>query len=530
MKPLFMLMLLQLRSAFRRMTRGLRSVKGALLFVFGLLVIGLWIGPSIYTAHGLPRTDPNRVRDLAPIILLGTCLLTIVTSGGEKAIAFTPAEVDFLFPAPFTRRQILAYKVIKMFGGVVLSAALLSAVFLRHASSWMPAFTALLLGMMFMQLFGMAVMLVGQSIGERSYTLGRKLLLAAILIAVALSVLPVWMKGNPPGIIEISQMMRGHVAGRIVLAPLDVFGQLFTAQGAPGFLKFGGLALLVNVLLLCLVFFLDANYLEAAANRSQIVYAKLQRVRRGLIVAPSAKAAFSLSPFPHLGGAGPIFWRQCTTAIRSARGFIWLILIMAIAAGPLIFSLRNSEHLYGSVIGAMAWIALIAGGWMKFDFRGDVDQIDDLKSLPIPASAIAIGQLATPTILMTLAHALILAGVLGFSGRFEVPLRFVAAIALPFNALLFAVDNLIFLYFPSRMVASPADFQGYGRQIMVLMAKMGILLVAGGVTGLFAMIAHIVSKSLFATGAVAVVVLCGIVIAFVPLVAHAFKRFETPAA
>ena len=108
MHPLVLLYKLQAKALYRRLTRNLRSVKGAFLFIVGVLVIGLWLAPSLWQAVRSERTDPAAVRDVTPVILLTMCLLALVSTGGEKAIAFTPAEVDFLFPGPFTRRQLLA--------------------------------------------------------------------------------------------------------------------------------------------------------------------------------------------------------------------------------------------------------------------------------------------------------------------------------------------------------------------------------------------------------------------------------------
>src|SRR3954451_13049917 len=98
MHPLFLLYRLQSRAVFLRLVGNPHTVKGIFLFLFGLAVIGLWLAPSLWQAMRLPRTDPMVVRDLVPVLLLATCLLQVFTSGGDRAIAFTPAEVDFLFP------------------------------------------------------------------------------------------------------------------------------------------------------------------------------------------------------------------------------------------------------------------------------------------------------------------------------------------------------------------------------------------------------------------------------------------------
>src|SRR3954470_14757246 len=139
MHPLLTLYRLQAIALRRRLFRGFASVKGAFLFLFGLVVVGLWVAPALWSAHDGPRTDPAMVREVTPVILLAMCLLALLTSGGEKAIAFTPAEVDFLFPGPFTRRALLAYKIGKTLAGVVFSSLLLSVVLLRHATGWPQA-------------------------------------------------------------------------------------------------------------------------------------------------------------------------------------------------------------------------------------------------------------------------------------------------------------------------------------------------------------------------------------------------------
>src|SRR5690348_8376049 len=128
MDGLVMLWSLQGRALLRRLLRGVRSVKGALLFVFGIAVVVLWLAPSVWQAHAMGRTDPQAVVGIAPALLLASCLLSVITAGGEKAIAFSPAEVDFLFPGPFTRRQLLGFKIGKSLGGIGFSSLLLSVV------------------------------------------------------------------------------------------------------------------------------------------------------------------------------------------------------------------------------------------------------------------------------------------------------------------------------------------------------------------------------------------------------------------
>ena len=64
--------------------------------------------------------------------LLLSALLFVFRPAGEKAIYFSPAEVDFLFPAPFHRRELLIYKLAKTLVGLVFMALIFSVSFLIY--------------------------------------------------------------------------------------------------------------------------------------------------------------------------------------------------------------------------------------------------------------------------------------------------------------------------------------------------------------------------------------------------------------
>ena len=97
-------------------------------------------------------------------------------------------------------------------------------------------------------------------------------------------------------------------------------------------------------------------------------------------------------------------------------------------------------------------------------------------------------------------------------------------ISLPLNALLFAVDNLIFLLFPSRPAAvSPGDFQILGRQIIVLAGKGISLAVLAMPAFLIAFFVYVLTnQSLVWFVVAAVPLLLGEAAALVPVIAWAF--------
>ncbi|MGH7170392.1 MAG: hypothetical protein ACRELG_08965, partial [Gemmataceae bacterium] len=168
---------------------------------------------------------------------------------------------------------------------------------------------------------------------------------------------------------------------------------------------------------------------------------------------------------------------------------------------------------------------------LPFDFRGDIDRLALLKTLPLPPWRLAIGQLLAPVLLMTALQCVGLAVVAWTSPPSDWLLLACLACAAyvpPVNFLLFAMDNLLFLLFPTRlMAATPGDFQALGRNVLFLAAKATVLFlvcVAAGILGWLAYLASGESLLMAALAAWPMVVLSAA--ALVPLVAWAFTIFD----
>jgi hypothetical protein len=177
---------------------------------------------------------------------------------------------------------------------------------------------------------------------------------------------------------------------------------------------------------------------------------------------------------------------------------------------------------------------------VPYDFRGDVDRLEVLKSLPVAPWCLAIGQLLTPVLLLTLVQWTVLGLVQGIVGRVAPLLLVFAAFTLPFNFLLFGLENLLFLLFPMRlMAAAPDDFQAMGRNVLFLLGKaFSLTLVAGAaalVGGLVYVLVGLATRPLPGAGemmqwacalAAAWMAVAVCAAALVPLVAKAFVAFD----
>src|SRR6185437_3581386 len=205
---LFRLFVLSNKAALRRTFRGVKSVRGVLLLLFTMGFIGLMLVPQIFAAiamnaqqHGSPIAD--RLEPFAPLFLLLFALLIVFTSAGEKALYFTPPEVDFLFPAPFSRHELLIYKLVKSAVGLLIVALFFSMLWGFYFRSWLSAFVGILLSLAMLQLLGMAVAMAGQIVAESIYSRARKILLAAVLIAMVVGLGQVARYVEARGITEV---------------------------------------------------------------------------------------------------------------------------------------------------------------------------------------------------------------------------------------------------------------------------------------------------------------------------------------
>ena len=95
-----------------------------------------WVAPLFLQTGLAPAENLDEVRRWGPLALLGFWLLNFVFSSSEGAITFTPAEVNLLFPAPLSRRQLLAYKVFLYFASSFASSLFMALFFRRFSTSY----------------------------------------------------------------------------------------------------------------------------------------------------------------------------------------------------------------------------------------------------------------------------------------------------------------------------------------------------------------------------------------------------------
>ena len=532
---LLQLLKLQFRGFFRATRRRMRGWKGMTFAAIGLLIFGTWLLPAVTAGAVMPRSDPLRVRMIVPWMILFVTLFSTLSGAGDKAVAFSAAEVNFLFPGPFTRRQILTFKLAKTALGAIFAALFVSTALMAHSSNIIAGFVAVLLALLFVQWFSTAMVLFTQTVGQHASARWRMVVVLGLLAAIVVAVVPAVRRGiTEAGFAGVATALDQSLVAKIITAPFVPIARVMTARSMVGeLLPWAAVALLLDALLLAAIFRLDADYNEAALAASQRHYQRLERMKKGNVLAVDSTAVAGVkrlrlpAPTRRLGGAAPFAWRQAVTALRTSRTMLLFVGLAAAGLAPILAAAPQKVVLALMIQGA-AWMTIFFAALLRFDFRGDLEQLEWLKALPVSPHRVAAGQLVTPVAILTMFQAILLTSSAFVLREHRGVLLLTIAFLPPFNLLLFGIENTMFLLYPVRAAqATPGDVSQLGRQVVMFILKMLVSMVAVAFAGALGFAAYLTfGRSMAAGLIVAWLVLATVAVSSVPLVGLAYRSFD----
>ncbi len=533
------LLLHRLLGATRRFGRSVSTVRGMTLTLGLVLLLGLILGSPLFTTMALGGEEAasggarrDEILLLAPPALLFIALIGIRAG----AFYFKPAEIQFLLPAPIPRTQLLLYNIVSRLQIAFLSAIWVSIFALRHASTWYGGFLAVFALLSFNQLtaqLGGIWAAAARSRAKAVPTRWSRWLVAVILVAgtIAYTLPPL-----PADFSEAVRVLAAHPAIRWVSWLTRPFVELFLAASPLQMALWGAVTGVILLVEISLMLRLDGAYLEGLADSSNSIRGGQRHLRltaRSNRPDPSKNrigVRIPILAFPDLRGAGPIAWRQCQELVRNPsgllRGGLGLLAVLPI----LIFRASVDEADEGlrvfSVLATLLMIPMMIDG---ADFRRDLDRIPLLKSLPLRASDVALGQILATALLLS--FWMMLGGLLifGGSGQLTLPaLYFLVLLIPPIALIVAAVDNWLFLLMPYRIrTRDPGESTFVGRLTIVMTVKMIVLLLSMslGFAAVVVIWRH-VAQSIVLAGLVASATLALCCIPAIAAVAHAFRRFD----
>lgn len=471
---LIKLLLLRLRGGVRQRLQELKKPRGLLFLLITLAVIALVkMGPvlPVNPFQNIISSDLVKWRGQTalymPVGLLAGFLLTIFISP-SPGLYFNPSEINLLFSGPFTRRALLLYKLGSYAFGVLLSSLLITLLIPTSVYSSQAAFLGIFLTLLFIQLLTIATGLLGQ-LFEKYFRLRFKFLIVSMIILL-LATTGWYFADTSIGLKGMLSQFQSSIGGTLLLAPFNVFANIFLSQlNFPDLLTWVTLGLAMNVLLVTVIILLDRHCGEALTAASLELHKRWDRARHGgLPWGPWSTIARSSMRPPMRGGIGLVAWRQMLSAIRGSSHVLLTFLTLAIAAGPLLVIASADISMWSLIGGVFAAAVFVLPKTLVFDFRGDLDAMQNFKGLPLSAWKICIGQLASPVLLTSLIELVLLGSVVIFMGsRSRFILLSISPFLVPFNVLLYGVENIFFLLFPASLVpVGRADYDFIGRTIV----------------------------------------------------------------
>jgi hypothetical protein len=389
-------------------------------------LVGLIVGVLyFYFALFRPRSSARRgtrgiagleriagsIQVIGSVVLFVIAALAWVWPGAGKPITFSRAEVQFLFTAPVTRRQLLHYRLVRSQLGMLLSSALITLVARPStlANGWMMV-VGLWVIFMTVRLHLIGVALSRSSLAQhgRSAIWRQWVPLAIVFGAVGVLVetgvqgWPVLVAQSDPGAVfaELQRLGTTGAAG-IVLWPFRTLAGLPLAASPAQFATALPWALLLIGLNYVWVLRSDASFEEASAE-----HAEKRARQKG---APKAVVrGTTATPF-QLGLAGPpetaILWKNLILLGRyvSARTMLRLL--------PLVIGIGFAAQASGrgglatAVAGMCLWLGamliLMGPQMMRNDLRQDLANLAVLKTWPITGAAIVRGEVLAPALVMS---------------------------------------------------------------------------------------------------------------------------------
>ena len=400
-------------------------------YLFGALAGGAYVYffafRHLFERNGMPGVSVSGAAPaalmpvLAGLLAAGLVVLTVLAwllPGGRAALAFTEAEVAFLFPAPLSRVSLIQFSLLRSQLAIFFSAFIMSLLLRRggalgghavqHAFAiWLVLATARL-------------HLMGASFArERLLDFGvrpwlRRIAVGGLVLVVAVACWW-WIATHValPGTRDLADAGTAlhYVDTILALPPLSWILMPFHWLVAPFFAldaRSFALALLPAFVLLFAHYLWvvrsHVSFEEASIDRARQRADRRQAKREGKLGnrnGPSKprSAPFRLAPV----GSPPIafLWKGLIAAGPFWRLRSWLIACALVIAGSLWLGAEPARRPLLQIVGSLGgmlcvWLLLAGPMFLQSSLRGTLEYLDVLKGSPLRGWQIALGELLTP--------------------------------------------------------------------------------------------------------------------------------------
>jgi hypothetical protein len=486
------------------------GIVGALYFYFYFFryLFGL---PGRRPSLGL-GSNPDQLQVYESVgagIFLIAVLLAWVLPHERAALAFTEAEVAFLFPAPITRRGLIHFKLLRSQAAILFTTLVLMLVtnrfggkFWIHAAGWW-----LILSTLNLHLLGSSF--ARTALLDRGITTWRRrFIIFAILLFGAVTVM-VWARRTLPPF-EFSQWQEVQGIQQYVeavltsgplpwlLYPFRLVVRPYLAPNAQAFLLAAAPALGLVLLHYWWVARTDVAFEEASVEASRRLAEKVAAIRGGNLQTARRRTKVGRAPF-RLGSSGSpavaLLWKNLISAGQVFTPRLWIIFaVTAVMVCSFLAGTAKDESLVaalGMAAGMLVvWSLFIGPQMLRQDLRQDLPLTDILKMYPVRGWEVALGELLAPASILTAVQWLLLAvaAVLLWNAPGSYLTRgamlsvgFGAAMVLPLlNLIILQIPNAAVILFPAWTQTGKdrsAGIEVTGQRIIAILAQLLVFMV-----------------------------------------------------
>ena len=501
-----LLIRMKLRGALRSQVRKLKRPSGWLFALLGLTLFGAWIGRFLVLAffERQPVHDPAILMFWTKLGLGVVCLMTVLAAFSHRGLYLPKEEIELAFSGPLARSDLIRYRL----GVNVLRSVFAGILFGLGAARSMPVgafgFVGVLVTMLTVPMLGQATALLLGDTENRLGRLAKKLPLrpvAGLLGAlVGVTMLALIFAGDEElgrafGEIGPERMTIESIADspvlRAIFLPLEPWARMIAAPDAMTFLGWLAACLALGFAGWELTARIPVDFRETSLATSADIARRIAKLRRGGSgglagsVISKPRPGWNVPWLLGSGAFGGVAWLKLATISRKARGaFLFSAAIVLFVTVAMTVAWRGET--VGHVLGGSAALAIFGTIYLcsglRFDFRNDLDQMEQIKAWPVPAAKVFLATILPQVLLVS---AMLGAGILlrcwalgSFHPGVLGVLLFQPLVALAWTA----VDNAVYLFSPVRYApGQEGALQHIGRSVVMTLVRIGLLGVAIGV-------------------------------------------------
>jgi ABC-2 type transport system permease protein len=483
--------------------KRLRNVRYLLSFVLGLAYFWFIFLRALYRGRSPLQHTGLALNafavDLATVLVLLLMILAWALPKQSAGLTFSEAEIQFLFPAPITRRQLLVYKILRAQPQVFISAAVMTFLMFRGAkfigvwASFIALsiyFTLVALGRARLKLLGAGFLVrlpvVGAVAAGVAYLLWRTVDLATFR--------GVGAKLRPGRIPDLPPLFHGPVADAILFVP-RFFAHAVLPASIPQLLTSCGVLLAA-----ALLFFELAARMNIAVEEAS-VHASEKRAARRVRFSPQGvgrQVTFPRIPPPFRipARARPevaIYWKNVTAGLRISSPYLLIMAVFALyCLGQSLYISDTGVRsmLAGLVLVVAAIFPLLGSFAFSQDMRLDLPRIELLKSYPISGERLVAAEIAGPLTFLAAVELMLLtvAAILFHAAEVPAKLAFLASpelvvitllLATPVCAAQLLVRNAVPILLPGWATRAPDEQRGFnvmGQRLLMMAGNLLVLL------------------------------------------------------